>query len=117
MFKLIQKDSSSFITVNVILILMFAVFCGIGVWSLIYSKKLKLEAKEENELITKVNEYLEENVFIEDIDKEVDDNIPEEIKFFSRVDFVKNLLNEEFSDYDEELLNQISEKYIEKLYA
>lgn len=116
-FKLIQKDSSSFITVNVILILMFAVFCGIGVWSLIYSKKLKLEAKEEKELITKVNEYLEENVFIEDIDKEVDDNIPEEIKFFSRVDFVKNLLNEEFSDYDEELLNQISEKYIEKLYA
>ncbi len=116
-FKLVTKDSSSFITINVILIAMFLLFCGIGVWSLIYSKKLKLEAKEENDKIKEINDFLEENVFKEDIDREVDVDIPDELKFFSRVDYVKDRLDSEFSDYDESLVSMVSEKYIEKLYA
>ena len=114
--KLVTTSSSSFIVINVVLGILFVLFLGIGIWSLVYSKKLKKLAKEESNKIKEITEFLEENVLQDEIDEEVNIDIPDELKFYNRVDYVKSVVKKEFEDYEDDLLSHVSEKYIEALY-
>ena len=111
--KLVSKNSPTFIIINTVLGLLFVLFIGIGIWTLKYSKTIKKTAKDENDSIKKTIDWLEDNITIEDIEASYDNNIPEEMKYFSRVDFVKNAISNEFSKFDYSLIETIAERYVE----
>lgn len=114
--KIITKDSSSFLMINIILLLLFVGFIGIGFWSLNYSKKIRKTADKENDLKTDIFDWLTDNITAEDIENSYDNDIAEELKYFSRGDYVRDKLSIEFPDVDKRLISSLADLYIEDLF-
>lgn len=113
---LVDKSSSSFILINVILALLFIAFIAIGLWSLKYSKTIKASADNDNKVSKEIFDWLENNITAGDIEASYNNDIPEEMKYFSRSSYVKDQISSNFPDCQEELKESISDSYIEKLF-
>ena len=111
--KLVSKGSSSFIFSNIVLILVFVIFILIGVFSLKYSKKIKTSATKEEKDTKEMYEWLEKNVTTDEIEASYDNDIQEEMKYFSRIEYIKNLLAKEFPDAPETTVEAVGDKYLE----
>lgn len=111
--KLVPKGSSSFIFSNIVLILVFVIFILIGVFSLKYSKKIKTSATKEEKDTKEMYEWLEKNVTTDEIEASYDNDIQEEMKYFSRIEYIKNLLAKEFPDTPETTVEAVGDKYLE----
>ena len=83
-------------------------------------KTFEVENSEEGEIVVQaklfgdiIRKLPNDVITIEDIEASYDNNIPEEMKYFSRVDFVKNAISNEFSKFDYSLIETIAERYVE----
>ena len=99
------------ILLNIVVGGLFVGFVVIGFSSLRYSKILKQQATEEDEFTSKLIEWLHSNLTIEDIEKSYNTNIPEEMKYFKRVELIRKKLEEMYATLDEEYLIKISDDY------
>ena len=114
--KFVTKGSSNFILVNVVLGLLFVGFIAIGFWSLKYSKKIKSNASIENEATDTIINWLNDNVTKEDIEGSYNNDIAEEMKYFSRSSYIKNEINKKYPDLNDDIVDSIADEYIEKIF-
>ena len=114
--KFVIKGSSNFILVNVVLGLLFVGFIAIGFWSLKYSKKIKSNASIENEATDTIINWLNDNVTKEDIEGSYNNDIAEEMKYFSRSSYIKNEINKKYPDLNDDIVDSIADEYIEKIF-
>lgn len=116
LIKLLGMSGLSKILLNIIIGGLFLAFICIGIASLKYSKVLKKQADEEDEFTLKLMDWLREKLSQQEIEKTISDNIPEEAKYFKRVENIKHKLEEEYSSLDEEFLIKIADDYYNELY-
>jgi len=116
LIKLWGMLGDSKILLNVVVGGLFTGFIIIGIKSLRYSKILKQQASEEDEFTSKLIEWLHTNLTIESIETSYNTNIPEEMKYFKRVEIIREKLEEMYSTLDEEYLIKISDDYYYDLF-
>ena len=114
--KLVVKGSSNFILINIVLGLLFIGFIAIGFWSLKYSKNIKSKAAIESRDTDTILAWLKDNVSKDDIEASYLDDIPEEMKYFNRSDYIKKAISKNFPDTNDDLLDTIADKYIDNLF-
>lgn len=114
---LFHSSGAFFILTNIVLGGLFFIFIFIGLKSLKYSKEIKSQIAAENEKSQKLYDWLKENISEEMIEGSYDGNIPEEMKYFSRSSYLKAALAKEFADAEETVIDAVSDKYIEELFA
>ena len=114
--KLWGMSGVSKILLNVVVGGLFIGFIIIGISSLRYSKILKQQAAEEEEFTTKLIDWLHVNLTIETIENSYDTNIPEEMKYFKRVEAIRAKLEELYSSLEEEYLVKIADDYYSDLF-
>ena len=116
LIKLWGMLGDSKILLNVVVGGLFTGFIIIGIKSLRYSKILKQQASEEDEFTSKLIEWLHTNLTIESIETSYNTNIPEEMKYFKRVEIIREKLEEMYSTLDEDYLIKISDDYYYDLF-
>lgn len=115
-FSFINTKGSSGILMNVVLGALFVGFIVIGYFSLKYSKKIKSESKKENDINTQVTSWLNENVLKNDIESSYDTDIPEEMKYFSRSEYLHKKIKANFPNINDNVIDTITDNYIEQLF-
>ncbi len=115
--KLVVKGSSNFILINIVLGLLFIGFIAIGFWSLKYSKSIKSKAAEENKDTDTILAWLTDNISKDDIEASYLNDIPEEMKYFNRSDYIKKAIDSNFPEINAELADTIADKYIDSLFS
>lgn len=114
--KFVVKGSSNFILINIVLGLLFVGFIAIGFWSLKYSRNIKNKAAIENKDTEDILTWLTANVSKDDIEASYLDNIPEEMKYFNRSDYIKKAIRKNFPNINDDLSDTIADKYIDNLF-
>lgn len=115
--KLFSTSGASFILTNAVLGCLFIIFLIIGIKSLKYSKDIKSQLAHENEEISKIADWLEKNVTKDMIEESYDNGIPEEMKYFSRSEYLKKAVLKEFSETEDGILETVTDNYIEQLFS
>ena len=100
--------------------LFYFVFGGIltacvigGIISMMRATTLKIEAEKEDQMIKDILTWFSENVTPEEIDKNIDLDVQEELLYFNRADYIKETIMHQFENADEPLV----ESLIEKIYS
>lgn len=114
--KFVVKGSSNFILINIVLGLLFVGFIAIGFWSLKYSKNIKNKAAIENKDTDTILAWLNENVSRDDIESSYNNDIAEEMKYFSRSDYIKSAILKQFPETEDNLADTVADKYIDALF-
>lgn len=114
--KFVVKGSSNFILINIVLGLLFIGFIAIGFWSLKYSKNIKRKAAIENKDTDTIMKWLTDNVSKDDIEASYLNDIPEEMKYFNRSDYIKKAIKKNFPSTNDNLSDTIADKYIDNLF-
>ena len=70
---------------------------------------------EENDTNT-INTWLEENLTLDALSALKDPSQAEEINYLHQLDYIKEQLNEQFSNLDEEYLELLADNHLSKLY-
>lgn len=115
-FSFINTKGSSGILMNIVLGALFVGFIVIGYLSLRYSKKIKSDAKQENDINLQVTSWLNENVSKDDIENSYDTDIPEEMKYFSRSEYIHKKIKAHFPNISDTIIDTITDNYIEQLF-
>lgn len=109
-------NTASFPLFYIVLGCAFVMFIVGGIISFIHSKKVYIDAQEEEENINKMYEYANNNISIAELDEDLDLSQPSELLYFSRFEKIKNKLMLEFESCDEGLIDYMSENIYQKLY-
>lgn len=91
--------------------IMFAACLVVGYATQKSANKTKAHIEEEETLTTSINQWLKDNIKEEtfaSIDKE---STSEEIRYFNRTNYIKELLNEQFKDLDDSYMEQLIEDF------
>lgn len=93
---------------------LFLLFFVMGVLSLKSSKKFAKKAKEENNLTEEIRRWCRENLTAAAVDEglfETDEPVAEEIKYFRRIERIKEKISYQFMNLDEGFLDAFIEEY------
>jgi hypothetical protein len=101
------------ILTNVVLGALFIAFIVIGIRSLSYSKKIKSDVDKEVSANEQIQNWLLENVSTDDVENSYTHNIPEEMWYFSRSEYLKKVIRKQFPDFDDSIVETASDLYIE----
>lgn len=115
--KLFRMTGLSKTLLNIVIGGLFIGFIAIGIGSLRYSKVLKKQAAEEEEFTGKIMEWLHINLTKEAIENSYNTDIPEEAKYFRRVEIIKEKLEEMYSSLDEEYIIKVSDDYYGEIFS
>ena len=102
---------------NTVLGILFIVFIGIGARALRYSKDLKVQAGEEEAFTNQLIEWMRTNISLESIENAYSSEIPEEVKYFRRIEVIKQKLDESYPDLDEDYVTKIADDYYSELFS
>lgn len=94
----------------------FIIFIVAGIVSFMHAKKVKIDADAEDKLIDKIMAWADENLSIDELDKDLDNEQPDELLYFARADKIKNTLMHEFENADEPLIDELTEQIYQKFY-
>ncbi|MGN0318895.1 MAG: hypothetical protein ACI4E1_13265 [Lachnospira sp.] len=115
-FHFLEKSNSLFYLINAVLIITFGGFIIIGIVSFRTAKRLKSKVGKEKELLDEIIGWVKDNITEEDIENSYNNDIPEEMKYFCRNDYLKNSILNNFPHLTEELASQIADTYIEETF-
>ena len=111
------KGASGILT-NVVLIGLFAAFIVIAFISFKAAKTAKSKIATESRTNTEIQDWLSENLNAEIIDSSYDGSeLADEMKYFNRSSYIKNVISEKYPDLKEEIADAIADEYIEKIFA
>ncbi len=113
---LFNTQGSAGVFVNIVLGAMFLIFFGIAFICFRSSKTLQSTAQKEIERDTRILAWLQENISKEQIDAACDDSLAEEMKYFQRSNFIQEAILQEFNNLEPEMIESVSDNYIEQLY-
>lgn len=112
----LSSEGASFILMNVVLGGLFIAFIVIGIMSFKHSKKAKKQAEEELSSSQELLGWLKENITAEKIESSYNTDIPDEMKYFNRSEYIKKVLLEQFPDSKSEIVESVTDYYIETLF-
>lgn len=96
---------------------MFVLFLVFGGVSMKSSRILMVKAKSEDSLLSEITRWCEENLTAAKIDDQIgEQEVPEEQKYFSRVEKMKELIGDKFLNLDEAFLDHFVDDYYRKLF-
>lgn len=113
---LFNSSGAFFILTNLVLGGLFIVFIIIGLKSFSYSKRIKSQIAKENEINQQITEWLQQHITKEMIEASYDNEIPEEMKYFSRSEYLKKAIQAQFTDIEDGIIESVSDNYIEELF-
>ncbi len=93
------------------LLLIFAVFFIIGVFSWKKAKQLKSQIGEEENITEKINQWMEKKFTREFLEQHTDDSLSNEINFLNQIGEMKQLLILAFPDVESDYLDMLIEEY------
>lgn len=114
--RLFNTSGAFFILSNIVLGGLFLVFIVIGLKSLKYSKTIKSQVALENEEKQQIQEWLQQHITKEMIEASCNQDIPEEMKYFSRSEYLQNAIKAEFTGLDDGIIESACDHYIEELF-
>lgn len=95
---------------------LFSFFLFVGITSWKKARFLKTELEDEENDTNAINTWLEENLTLDVLSALTDLAQAEEINYLHQLDYVKEQLNKQFSNLDEEYLDLLADNYLSKLY-
>lgn len=97
---------------------LFILFIVFGFVSMKTFKILSVKAESEDSLLKEITKWCEENLTVEKIDEGLFDNeeIPEEQKYFMRIDKMKKIIQDKFMNLEEEFLGHFIDDYYQNLF-
>ncbi len=90
---------------------LFAAFLYIGFTTYAKSKRVEKEISSENNLTQSIEKWLNQNITKADLDSIDAAESNSEISFFKKLDYMKELIINEFGDINEGYLDQLVEEY------
>ena len=96
---------------------MFIGFIVVGILSFKASRKDKKDAEIEKDNTIKVMEWLKDNAPAQLIEESyAGDGLSEEMKYFERSDFLKKSIKNEFPDFSDDYIQDVTDQYIDELF-
>lgn len=99
---------------------LFVTFIVMGIATLKNAKKYGEKAKEEGDLTTKILDYCADNLTPMTIDKackdEEWDELPEEMKYFKRIDYIKDFITGHFMNLEEDYVSFLVDEMYTTFY-
>lgn len=115
--NLIKGKSASSVFTYIMMALVFLIFLAIAVTTLITALKAKANISKENNTVDNIRNWIKDNVSIEDIEASYDgEELAEEMRYFYRSAYVREKIQKEFSSIPEDLLNNITDEFIENSF-
>ena len=108
------------IITSVVMGSLFVVFIVMGIVSLKNAKKLDEKANEEGDLTKEIFNFFSENYSVDILDEKICDSqwsqLPEEEKYFKRIECIKTVLVKQFMNLEENYIDFISDEIYTKFY-
>ena len=98
-----------------VLFILFLTFILIGLNSFKYSKSLKETSKKQQQITNDVLETLRSSLSKEQLDADFNDDIPEEMKYFKRIDIIKDMIKVTHTSLNDDIITSIAETYYNEL--
>lgn len=99
---------------------LFVTFIVMGIATLKNAKKYGEKAKEEGDLTTKILDYCADNLTPMTIDRACKDEewdaLPEEMKYFKRIDFIKDFITGHFMNLEEDYVSFLVDEMYTTFY-
>lgn len=95
----------------IVMTLLLLAFLYIGITSYTKSKKVQKEIEGENNVTETINNWLAQNVTAEQLDDLTDPNETAEIRFFHKLEKMKEMITEKFGELDDSYLDLLVEEY------
>lgn len=112
---LFNAKNSSGILINIVFVVLFIIFFGIGIYSYKTAKKAKAVMAEEENYISKATEWMSSNLSCDIIDASYDGSeLAEEMKYFNRSEYIKAALKAEFPELRDDIADSLTDNYIEE---
>ena len=117
----LYNSLASKISSSAILGTLFAVFIIMGVVSMKNAHKFEAEAVVEGDLTKKIKEYFFENYSADVIEKTLSSHpewneMPNEMKYFHRIEYMKNLISDKFMNLDDDYVDYICDEIYTEFY-
>ncbi len=100
----------------IVMSLLFIGFLYVGFSSYVKAQKVEKEIDGENNVTQSINDWLSQNVTAEQLDTLTDPNETDEIRFFHKLEKMKELITAEFGDLDEGYLDLLVEEYYNNIF-
>ncbi len=111
---------TSKVVTGVVMGSLFTVFVVMGIVSLKNAIKFGEKADSESDLTKEIMTYCEENLTASSVDGSICDEefhrLAEEVKYFKRIDHIRELITRQFMNLEEEYVNYICDEIYVKLY-
>ena len=96
-----------------VMIAVFLLFVVAGAMSMKSAKLFARKAESENSLRSTMLDWCRENLKADEIDREVSaDSTPEEVLYFSRTSYIKEKLNHQFVNLDQDFLDRFVDDHV-----
>lgn len=98
---------------------LFLLFIVFGLISMKTFKELSVKAASEDSLVNEITEWCRINISAEQIDEGLffeSEDIPEEQKYFRRVDKMRQLIEAQYINLDEDFLDNFIDDYYQNLF-
>lgn len=99
---------------------LFVTFIVMGIITLKNAKKYGEKAKEEGDLTTKILDYCADNLTPMTVDRackdEEWDELPEEMKYFKRIDYIKDFITGHFMNLEEDYVSFLVDEMYTTFY-
>ncbi len=100
------------ITVGVLCI----IFVIVGVYCLKSARSVEKLAKEEDKLTSEITQWFKKSFDNFVIDADIEENLPEEVKYFKRCEAMKQIIRHSYGNLDEGYLDRLIEELYQYLY-
>lgn len=90
---------------------LFIVFLYIGISSYSKAKKVATEIEEENRVTDSINQWLKQNVTKELLESYVNPDDSTEVRFFHKLEKMKEMVNEHFGELNDSYLDRLAEEF------
>lgn len=90
---------------------LFVAFLFIGFQTYFSAKRVEKEIDQENDVTNAINDWLSKNVTTELLDSLTDSADSDEIRFFHKLEKMKEMISSEFGELDDSYLDRIVEEF------
>lgn len=116
----LYTGTTSKIITSIVMGSLFVVFIVMGILSLKNAKKLDIEAAKEGDLSKEIMHYFSENFSAKLVDERIKDDqwdeLPEEERYFKRIECIKECIINQFMNLDENYIDYMCDEIYTKFY-
>lgn len=117
-FGILPIKLGNLVMMNVLMIALFLMFIGFGIYSLRGAAQYKAQASDEDEQTEKIMTWMKDSLTAQqiDADAQIEPADSEEIRFFKRAESMKIRIAAQFDNLDESYLDSLIETVYQELF-